>query len=111
MPLLITSWLDATYRLGIDNYTKDFSTLISPGSAVKLAWQNVYECAEVDDTLNLAHVDLADLGFSGDAQNALTRCFCCFFGFAGLDISGQQVAGVRANCQRAAGEPPQGAGV
>lgn len=36
----ITSWLDATYRLGIDNYTTDFSTLISPGSAVKLAWQN-----------------------------------------------------------------------
>lgn len=36
----ITSWLDATYRLGIDNYTTDFSTLIYPGSAVKLAWQN-----------------------------------------------------------------------
>jgi ferric enterobactin receptor len=35
----ITEWFDATYRLGIDNYTTNFSSLISPGSSVKLAWQ------------------------------------------------------------------------
>ncbi|WP_134088124.1 SusC/RagA family TonB-linked outer membrane protein [Olivibacter sp. XZL3] len=35
----ITDWFDATYRLGIDNYTTNFSSLISPGSSVKLAWQ------------------------------------------------------------------------
>ncbi|WP_126247069.1 SusC/RagA family TonB-linked outer membrane protein [Chitinophaga rhizosphaerae] len=34
----ITDWLDATYRLGIDNYVTQFSTIISPGSSVKEAW-------------------------------------------------------------------------
>jgi len=35
----ITDWFDATYRLGIDNYKTDFSSLTSPGSSVKEAWQ------------------------------------------------------------------------
>jgi len=35
----ITDWFDATYRLGVDNYTTNFSSLISPGSSVKQAWQ------------------------------------------------------------------------
>ncbi|MBO9155312.1 SusC/RagA family TonB-linked outer membrane protein [Chitinophaga sp. GCM10012297] len=38
--LKITDWLDATYRLGVDNYTTQFSSLTSPGSSVKVAWQN-----------------------------------------------------------------------
>src|SRR5690606_713239 len=36
-----------------------------------LARQDVDEGAEVDDTLDLADVDLADLGFSSDGQHAL----------------------------------------
>lgn len=36
----ITSWLDATYRLGIDQYLTEFSSFIAPGSSVKIAWQN-----------------------------------------------------------------------
>jgi len=36
----ITDWFDVTYRLGIDNYTTNFNSLTSPGSSVKLAWQN-----------------------------------------------------------------------
>ncbi|MFB6454894.1 SusC/RagA family TonB-linked outer membrane protein [Chitinophaga sp. Hz27] len=36
----VTNWLDATYRLGLDNFTTNFRSLISPGSSVKLAWQN-----------------------------------------------------------------------
>lgn len=36
----ITDWLDATYRLGIDNYTTQYRSLISEGSSVKAAWQN-----------------------------------------------------------------------
>ncbi|SHL62648.1 TonB-linked outer membrane protein, SusC/RagA family [Chitinophaga jiangningensis] len=36
----ITNWLDATYRLGIDNFVTQFTSLTSPGSAVKIAWQN-----------------------------------------------------------------------
>ncbi|WP_212003282.1 SusC/RagA family TonB-linked outer membrane protein [Chitinophaga sp. HK235] len=35
----LTSWLDATYRLGVDNYTTQFENLVTPGSSVKLAWQ------------------------------------------------------------------------
>src|SRR5690606_4948255 len=35
-----TDWFEATYRLGIDNYTTKFSNLISPGSSVKDDWQN-----------------------------------------------------------------------
>jgi TonB-linked SusC/RagA family outer membrane protein len=35
----ITDWLDATYKLGVDNYTTNFRSIITPGSAVKLAWQ------------------------------------------------------------------------
>jgi len=46
------------------------------------ARQDVDECAEVDDALNFTDVDLADLGFCGDTQNALTCSFCSFFGFA-----------------------------
>lgn len=34
----ITDWLDATYRLGIDNYVTQFSNVIAPGSSVKEAW-------------------------------------------------------------------------
>ncbi|MFD1771770.1 SusC/RagA family TonB-linked outer membrane protein [Sphingobacterium suaedae] len=36
----VTDWFDITYRLGVDNYTSQFNTLVSPGSSVKLAWQN-----------------------------------------------------------------------
>ncbi|NIG54033.1 SusC/RagA family TonB-linked outer membrane protein [Chitinophaga sp. Cy-1792] len=36
----VTNWLDATYRLGLDNFTTNFRSLTSPGSSVKLAWQN-----------------------------------------------------------------------
>ncbi len=35
----ITNWLDATYRLGIDNYQTTFNSLISPGSNVAVKWQ------------------------------------------------------------------------
>lgn len=35
----VTDWLDVTYRLGIDNYTSQFNSLVSEGSSVKLAWQ------------------------------------------------------------------------
>lgn len=35
----VTDWFDITYRLGIDNYTTQFNSLVSPGSSVKLAWQ------------------------------------------------------------------------
>lgn len=34
-----TDWFEATYRLGIDNYTTKFNSLTSPGSSVKEAWQ------------------------------------------------------------------------
>src|SRR5450830_180478 len=47
-----------------------------------LAWQDVDECAEVDDALNLTDVDLADFSFRGDAQDALTSRFSRFLGFA-----------------------------
>src|SRR5437868_3764525 len=47
-----------------------------------LARQDVDEGAEVDDALDFTHVDLADFGFSGDAQNALTSRFSRFLGFA-----------------------------
>src|SRR5471032_1227322 len=47
-----------------------------------LARQDVDECAEVDDALNLTDVDLADFRFSSDTQNALTCCFSRFLGFA-----------------------------
>lgn len=36
----IASWFDASYRLGIDNYGTEYSSLITPGSSVKLGWQN-----------------------------------------------------------------------
>ncbi|WP_295116461.1 SusC/RagA family TonB-linked outer membrane protein [uncultured Chitinophaga sp.] len=36
----VTDWLDATYRLGLDNFTTNFSSLTRPGSSVKEAWQN-----------------------------------------------------------------------
>lgn len=36
----IASWFDASYRLGIDNYGTEYSSLISPGSSVKVGWQN-----------------------------------------------------------------------
>src|SRR5690606_22521280 len=35
----VTDWFDITYRLGVDNYTSQFNSVISPGSSVKLAWQ------------------------------------------------------------------------
>lgn len=35
----ITDWLDATYKLGVDNYTTNFRSILTPGSAVKEAWQ------------------------------------------------------------------------
>jgi ferric enterobactin receptor len=36
----VTDWFDATYRLGIDNYGTKYSSLVTPGSSVKIAWQN-----------------------------------------------------------------------
>lgn len=36
----ITDWMDATYRLGIDNYQSEYRSLTAPGSSVKVAWQN-----------------------------------------------------------------------
>ena len=36
----ITDWLDATYRLGVDTYGSKFRSLTSPGSSVKITWQN-----------------------------------------------------------------------
>lgn len=36
----IAEWLDATYRLGIDQYYTQYQNLIYPGSSVKVAWQN-----------------------------------------------------------------------
>jgi ferric enterobactin receptor len=36
----VADWLDATYRLGIDNYGTKYSSLVTPGSSVKIAWQN-----------------------------------------------------------------------
>lgn len=35
-----TSWFDATYRLGVDNFTTAYQSLTAPGSGVKVAWQN-----------------------------------------------------------------------
>ncbi|GHE46666.1 SusC/RagA family TonB-linked outer membrane protein [Sphingobacterium griseoflavum] len=35
----VADWFDITYRLGIDNYTTQFSSLTSAGSSVKLQWQ------------------------------------------------------------------------
>ncbi|WP_433901666.1 SusC/RagA family TonB-linked outer membrane protein [Sphingobacterium puteale] len=36
----VTDWFDITYRLGIDNYTSQFNSMLYPGSSVKIAWQN-----------------------------------------------------------------------
>ncbi|HTG57307.1 MAG TPA: SusC/RagA family TonB-linked outer membrane protein, partial [Niabella sp.] len=36
----ITEWLNATYKLGLDKYNTQYQNLISPGSSVKIAWQN-----------------------------------------------------------------------
>lgn len=36
----VTDWFDVTYRLGIDTYGSEFRSLTSPGSSVKIAWQN-----------------------------------------------------------------------
>lgn len=36
----VAPWFDASYRLGIDNYGTKYSSLITPGSSVKIAWQN-----------------------------------------------------------------------
>src|SRR5690606_36197686 len=47
-----------------------------------LARQDVDEGAEVDDALDLADVDLADLGFSSDGQHALLGSLGRFLGFA-----------------------------
>ncbi len=35
----VADWFDITYRLGIDNFTTQFNSLVSEGSSVKLAWQ------------------------------------------------------------------------
>lgn len=36
----VADWFDITYRLGIDNYTTQFNSLVSEGSSVKLQWQD-----------------------------------------------------------------------
>ena len=38
--IAVADWLDVTYRVGIDNYTSQFNSLIAKGSSVKLAWQD-----------------------------------------------------------------------
>lgn len=50
----ITDWLDATYRLGVDTYGSKFRSLTSPGSSVKIAWQNgmLSETSQDYDYLN-----------------------------------------------------------
>ncbi|MGX5817250.1 SusC/RagA family TonB-linked outer membrane protein [Chitinophaga lutea] len=40
MTVRFTPWLDATYRLGVDNYTTEYKSLTAAGSGVKVAWQN-----------------------------------------------------------------------
>ncbi|MEC5145019.1 SusC/RagA family TonB-linked outer membrane protein [Chitinophaga sp. 212800010-3] len=52
-----TSWLDATYRLGLDNYTTGFRNLISPGSSVQQAWQNGM-LSETDRSYNYVNSNL-----------------------------------------------------
>jgi TonB-linked SusC/RagA family outer membrane protein len=36
----ITDWMDITYKLGVDRYLTQFSSFTTPGSSVKVAWQN-----------------------------------------------------------------------
>ncbi|MDR2120514.1 MAG: SusC/RagA family TonB-linked outer membrane protein [Tannerella sp.] len=40
LDLNLTDWLNIGYRLGLDTYTAENSTLIYPGGAIKTAWQN-----------------------------------------------------------------------
>lgn len=53
----ISDWMDATYRLGIDNYQTQFSSLTSPGSGVKVAWQNGM-LSETDRNYNYVNSNL-----------------------------------------------------
>lgn len=53
----ITDWLSATYRLGIDNYTTQYYSLTSPGSSVKVAWQQGM-LSETDRTYNYVNSNL-----------------------------------------------------
>ncbi|SEW49691.1 SusC/RagA family TonB-linked outer membrane protein [Chitinophaga arvensicola] len=53
----ITSWFDATYRLGIDNYYTQLRNLISPGSSVKEGWQNGM-LSETDRNYNYVNSNL-----------------------------------------------------
>ncbi|MGK6350375.1 SusC/RagA family TonB-linked outer membrane protein [Parapedobacter sp. DT-150] len=53
----ITDWFEATYRLGIDNYTTGFSSLTVPGSSVKEAWQNGM-LSETDRSYNYINSNL-----------------------------------------------------
>lgn len=36
----LNDWLNINYKLGLDSYQTDYQNLITPGSAVKLAWQD-----------------------------------------------------------------------
>jgi len=53
----ITDWFEATYRLGIDNYSTGFSNLVVPGSSVKEAWQNGM-LSETDRSYNYINSNL-----------------------------------------------------
>lgn len=53
----VTSWFDATYRLGIDNYYTQLRNLISPGSSVKEGWQNGM-LSETDRNYNYVNSNL-----------------------------------------------------
>ncbi|HEX5552701.1 MAG TPA: SusC/RagA family TonB-linked outer membrane protein [Chitinophagaceae bacterium] len=53
----ITDWFDVTYRLGVDNYTTQFTSLTTPGSSVKIAWQNGM-LSETDRTYNYVNSNL-----------------------------------------------------
>ncbi|AWO00200.1 SusC/RagA family TonB-linked outer membrane protein [Chitinophaga alhagiae] len=53
----ITDWFDVTYRLGVDNYTTQYTSLTAPGSGVKVAWQNGM-LSETDRTYNYVNSNL-----------------------------------------------------
>lgn len=53
----VTSWFDATYRLGVDNYYTQLRNLISPGSSVKEGWQKGM-LSETDRNYNYVNSNL-----------------------------------------------------
>lgn len=53
----ITNWLDATYRLGVDNYVTQFSNLLSAGSGVNIPLQDGM-LSETDKNYNYVNSNL-----------------------------------------------------